>query len=168
MNWPTALIILCISLMTSSLGQAAERIAVFNFELNDLTALPNAPQEQRRTASIRPLLEQALLDTGEYEIIHINTSEQAAANSSFGYLLRFPELAAKLGEQFGADWVIVGQHSKPSFLFSYPLANLIDVKNRTIAVSYAIELKGSHEIVTQKGIKLLAGKIHGALALSTL
>ncbi len=28
------------------------------------------------------------------------------------------DLAAKLGKQFGADWVIVGQHSNPSFLFS--------------------------------------------------
>ncbi|MGZ8095453.1 MAG: DUF2380 domain-containing protein [Methylosarcina sp.] len=158
-----ARIILCIPLMASSLGQAAERIAVLNFELNDITSLPNTPEERRRTASIRPLLEQALSEAGDYEIIHINARDQTAANSSFGYLYRFPELAAQLGERFGADWVIVGQHSKPSFLFSYLLANVVHVKNRSIAVSYAIELKGKHEKVTQKGVKSLAGKIHGSL-----
>jgi hypothetical protein len=158
-----ARIIFYISLMASSLGQASERVAVLDFELNDITSLPNTPEEQRRTASIRPLLEQSLRESGDYEIIHINARDQTAANSSFGYLYRFPELAAKLGESVGADWVIVGQHSKPSFLFSYLLANVVHVKNRSIAVSYAIELKGSHEKVTQKGVQSLASKIHKSL-----
>lgn len=159
-------LILFFALTASSPGQAGERIAVLNFELNDLTFLPNTPQEQRRTASIRPLLEQALGRAGEYEVIGINDSKQAAANPGLGYLFRFPGLAAQLGEKAGADWVIVGQHSKPSFLFSYLLANLIRVKDRTIAVSYAIELKGSHEKVTQKGVESLAGQIREAFAQS--
>jgi hypothetical protein len=166
MNWQLSASLILFLSLTASLGQAGERIAVLEFELNDLTFLPDTPKEQRRTASIRPLLEQALREAGDYEIIRVDDSEQAAANSGFGYLFRFPEFAARLGEKAGADWVVVGQHSKPSFLFSYLVANLIHVKNRAIAVSYAIELKGSHEKVTRKGIKSLAGKIEGALAQS--
>ncbi|WP_020564646.1 DUF2380 domain-containing protein [Methylosarcina fibrata] len=158
--------VLFLSLTASSLGQAGERIAVLNFELNDLTLLPNTPQELRRTASIRPLLELALREAGDFEILRVDDSDQAAANAGFGYLFRYPEFAASLGEKVGADWVIVGQHSKPGFLFSYLLANLIHVKDRTIAVSYAIELKGRHEKVTRKGVESLAGQIREALAQS--
>jgi hypothetical protein len=153
-------IILCIMLLSCNTGKAAPRIAILNFELNDITSLPNTPEEQLRTASIRPLLEQAISESGGYEIIHINSEAQEKANSSFGYLFRFNDLAAKLGEQFGADWIVVSQHSKPSFLFSYLIAHLINVKTQALAASYAIELKGNHEKVTKRGVKSLAGKIH--------
>jgi hypothetical protein len=156
-------VMLAVFLTASYPGQGAERIAVLNFELNDITSLPNTPQEQRRTASFRPLLEQALSQAGDYDIISIDAADQAAANSGFGYLFRFPELAAKLGRQFGADWVIVGQHSKPSFLFSYLLANLIDVKTQSLAASYAIELKGNNEKVAWRGMRALARKIHASI-----
>ncbi|MCX7094172.1 MAG: DUF2380 domain-containing protein [Methylobacter sp.] len=144
-------------------ADAAQRIAVLDFELNDITSLPNTPEEQRRTASIRPLLEQAINRTGDYEVIHIDAAAQAAANSSFGYLFRFNDLAAKLGKQFGADWIIVSQHSKPSFLFSYLIAHVINIKNQTQTARYDIELKGNHEKVTQRGVKALADKVHNLI-----
>ena len=156
-------IILFIILLSSNIGYAASRIAVLNFELNDITSLPNTPQEQLRTASISPLLEQAISATGNYEIIHINAAAQATANSSFGYLFRFNDLAAKLGEQYGADWIIVSQHSKPSFLFSYLMSHVINVKTQTLAASYDIELKGNHEKVTKRGVRSLANKIHALI-----
>ncbi|MGR8981335.1 MAG: DUF2380 domain-containing protein [Gammaproteobacteria bacterium] len=156
-------IILSMLFLASSIAQAATRIAVLNFELNDITSLPNTPEEQERTAAIRPLLEQALSRLGDYEIIHIDATDQAIANSSFGYLFRFNDLAAELGKQFDVEWVVIGQHSKPSFLFSYLLAHLIHVKDRALAADYAIELKGSHEKVTRRGVKTLADKIHASL-----
>ncbi len=159
----STLIALAINLLLLSNVDAAQRIVILNFELNDMTSLPNTPQEQLRTASIRPLLEQAISQSGDYEIIHINTEDQAAANSSFGYLFRFNDLAARLGEQFGADWIIVSQHTKPSFLFSYLMAHVINVKTQTLTASYDIELKGNHEKVTQRGVKSLANKIHALI-----
>lgn len=159
-NLKSTVLALTMSLLLLSNAFAAPRIAILNFELNDITSLPNTPQEQLRTATIRPLLEQAISLTGDFEIIDVNAEAQAQANSSFGYLFRFSDLAAKLGEQFGADWIVVSQHSKPSFLFSYLMAHVINVKTRTLVASYAIELKGTHEKVTQRGVKSLANKIH--------
>ena len=152
-----------MSLLLLSNAEAAPRIAVLNFELNDITSLPNIPQEQLRTASMQPLLEQGISQSGAYEIIHIKPEAQLAANSSFGYLFRFNDLAAKLGDQQGADWIVVGQHSKPSFLFSYLMAHVINVKTQALVASYAIELKGNHEKVTQRGVKSLANKIHALI-----
>jgi hypothetical protein len=150
---------LALGLLLLGNADATPRIAILNFELNDITSLPNTPQEQLRTASIRPLLEQALEQTGDYEIVPIKPEDQLAANSSFGYLFRFNDLAAKLGEQYGADWIVVSQHSKPSFLFSYLMSHVINVKTKALVARYDIELKGNHEKVTQRGVKSLAGKI---------
>jgi hypothetical protein len=43
------------------------------------------------------------------------------------------------------------------------MAHLINVKTQTLAASYAIELKGNHEKVTQQGVNSLAKKIHDLL-----
>ncbi len=163
MNRLTSIAIILSIMLLSRNAEAAPRIAILNFELNDISSLPNTPQEQLRTASMQPLLEQALSQFGAYEIIHIKPDAQLATNSSFGYLFRFNDLAARLGEQQGADWIVVSQHSKPSFLFSYLLAHLINVKTQTLVASYAIELKGNHEKVTQRGVSSLAKKINALI-----
>jgi len=55
---------LLLSLFFSSSVFASQRIAVLNFELNDLTELPNIPAELARTASFKPLLEKELQQNG--------------------------------------------------------------------------------------------------------
>ncbi len=156
-------ILLLIALSMLNHAEAAPRIAIVDFELNDITSLPNTPHEQQRTAAIKPLLEQALGHIGGYEMIQIPATDQLAANSSFGYLFRFHDLAAQLGQRYGADWVIVGQHSKPSFLYSYLLAHLIQVKHQSLTGNYAIEMKGNHAKVTQRSVLSLAHKIHALI-----
>ena len=161
----SALIISVLLPLSGNPVFAAQRIAILAFELNDITSLPNTPQEQVRTASIQPLLEAAIKQVGDsYEIIPINSQNQAVANGSFGNLFRFHDLAAKLGAQANADWIIVGQHSKPSFLFSYLRVHVINVKFQKLAASIDIELKGNHETVTQHGVKLLTQKIKRVIA----
>ena len=113
------LVVLIINLLLGG-AYAGTRIAILNFELNDITSLPNTPQEILRTASISPLLEQAISEIGDYDIIHIKLDDQQAANSSLGYLFHFSDLAAQLGEQQGADWIVVSQHSKPSVTIHTP------------------------------------------------
>lgn len=157
-------LILGISLIFSNTIDAASRIAVLDFELRDITSLPNTPEELMRTASIKPLLEEALKNEGEFEIIQINFESQQTANAGVGYLFNFNDTAAALGQQFGADWVIVGLHSKPSFLFSYLMVHLINVKNRMLSASYNVELKGNHAKVTEHGVNVLANKLDAAIA----
>ena len=166
-NLKSTVIVLTLGLLLLNKADAAPGIAILNFELNDITAMPNTPQEKLRTASLRPLLEQVISQKGDCEIIHINAEAQLAANSSFGYLFRFNDLAAKLGEQFNADWIVVSQHSKPSMMISYLITHVINVKTQTLAARYAIELKGTHEKVTQRSVKSLANKIHALICTQT-
>lgn len=155
------MLIACLAFSGSVI--ATSRIAVLNFELNDITLITEYARGINSYCFHQPLLEQALNEVGAYEIIQINTKAKDIENAGFGYLFKFNEVAANLGRQFGADWVIVGQHSKPGFLFSYLMVHLINVKTQSLAGSYAIELKGTHEKVTQRGVKSLANKIHGTV-----
>ncbi len=139
------------------------RIAVFDFELNDITSLPNTPDEIIRTASFKPLLESAIKNLDEYEIIQVSTKDYALENAGLGYLYKFHDIAASLGEKVGAKWVIVGQHSKPSFLYSYIMVNLVNVKTKSLVARYEIELKGSHRKVTERGIKAITKKIKNGI-----
>lgn len=156
--------LLFLSALLSSAANGATRIAVLNFELNDITSLPNTPEEQQRTASMAPLLIEALSRIDGYDLVPIDAPTQKAFNSSFGYLFRFHDIAAKLGQQHGVDWIIVSQHSKPSFLYSYMWVYLIDVKKQAAVARYDIELKGSHEKVTQHGIGSLVRKIQSTMS----
>jgi len=148
-----------LALLISLPAQAKIKIAVLDFELNDITSLPNTKEEQKRTATFKPLLEQALSNTGAYELVPVDTKAYSKANGGFGYLFHFNDLAAQLGQQAGADWIIVGQHSKPSFLFSYLMVHLIPVQPKYKSSNYEIKLKGNHEKVSQHAVNALSKKI---------
>lgn len=156
--------LLAVGILSGAEASAGPRIAVLDFELNDITSLPNTLAERQRTATMAPLLSESLSRVGDYQIAAIDADSQKAANASFGYLFRFHDLAAQLGRRQGVEWVVVSQHSKPSFLFSYLWVYLIDVKKQAAVARYDIELKGNDAKVTRRGIEALAGKIDATLA----
>jgi hypothetical protein len=152
-------VILCLL----SIGVLAEtRIAILDFELKDLTLAPRTPAEIKRTASIKPLLE-AELKKADYVIINIDPKSQELANNGVGYLFDHNEVAANLGKQFGADYVLVGRLHKPSFLFVYLMGHLIRVSDAKLIGNYVAESKGSNQKLTVKAVESLAVKIDKAL-----
>jgi len=159
-NTLLALVLIC----ATSTGVAAPRIAVMDFELNDITSLPNTPEELRRTSTMAPMLIEVLNRNGQYQTSMIPKQVQKTANGGFGYLFQHLEEAATLGQTQGDDWIIVSQHSKPSFLFSYLWVYLIKVTPPAMVIRFDIELKGSHEKVTEHAIASLANKIQAAIA----
>jgi len=141
---------------------AETRIAIFEFELKDLTLAPRIPSELKRTASIKPLLEAELKGAG-YIIINIDSKNQAIANAGVGYLFDHNDVAAKLGKKFNADYVLVGRLHKPSFLFAYLMGHLIRVSDSKLIGNYISEAKGPNEKLTIKTVESLAVKIDRTL-----
>ncbi len=134
-------------------------IAILDFELNDVTPLPGTPEELARTASIRPLVERALVSLGGYRPIPIDHASIARANRGFGYLYDHPEAAAELGREAGADWILVGRLHKPSFLFAYLMGRLVDTRTGHLAATLVVEAKGQTQPVTERGAARLAEQI---------
>jgi len=151
--------ILIFMMFISGAVNAGEKIAILSFELNDITSLPNILAERERTASIKLLLEQAIKQRGGYDIIQIAPDQQRAENAGLGYLFKFHDITAQLANEFGADWVVVGQHSKPSFLYSYLIAYLINVKTGKMVARFDVEMKGNHQKVTQRSVQKLSKEI---------
>lgn len=138
---------------------ANTKIAVLDFELNDMTYLPNTAAELARTASFKPLLESKLQASGDYEIIKIDTQAQKQANAGVEYLLQHDDSSADLGQRFGAEWIIVAKHRKPSFLYSHLIVHVINVKEHKLVGNLMIELKGTDKKVTEKSLSFLTLRI---------
>ncbi|MCL7419699.1 MAG: DUF3280 domain-containing protein [Methylobacter sp.] len=146
-----------------SIGVFAEtKIAILDFELKDLTLVPRIPAEIKRTASIKPLLETEL-KKADYVIIDIDPNSQKFADSGVGYLFDHHDVAANLGKQFGADYVLVGRLHKPSFLFAYLMGHLIRVSDAKLIGDYISEAKGPNQKLTIKTVESLAVKIDKTL-----
>ncbi len=152
-------IFLAMILLVSTIGYSAERIAILDFELNDITSLPNTPAELQRTASMAPLLIEQLSKIDTYQIVSVDVRTQRSANAGFGYLFRHHDEAVNLGQNLDADWIIVSQHSKPSFLYSHLMVQLLQVRTGKLAAEYEIELKGNHTKVTERSIRRLGTEI---------
>jgi len=142
---------------------AAPRIAVLDFELKDLTLAPNSPAEIARTARIKPLLEQELTKA-HYQIVQIDRRDIAKATAGPGYLFDHHDLAAELARTVNADYVVVGRLHKPSYLFIYLMAHLVDVRRGNLVGDYISEVKGGDRKLTLKGVESLALKITRTLA----
>ena len=152
-------IILCLI----SFGVFADtKIAILDFELKDLTLAPRIPAEIKRTASIKPLLETEL-KRADYVIIKIDPESQKSANGGIGYLFDHHDVAAKLGQQFGADYILVGRLHKPSFLFAYFMGHLVRVSDGKLIGNYISEAKGPNKKLTIKTVESLAVKIDRTL-----
>ncbi len=143
--------------------RAERRIAVLDFELKDVTPAPYIPAEIARTASIKPLLDQELAKA-DCRIVQIDPGAIAKAAAGPGYLFDHPDLAAELARTVDADYIVVGRLHKPSYLFIYLMAHLVDVKRGTLIGNYISEVKGGEKKLTLKGVESLAGKITATLA----
>lgn len=138
---------------------ANTRVAVLDFDLNDLTLLPRTPEELERTASVAPLLRAALAKKDGYELVSIDSAMQAETDVSFGYLFERPELASELGRRVQVDWVAVGRVHKPSFLFAYLKVRLVNVRTQRLIGDYVVEIKGYLKKLTERGVASLAEQI---------
>jgi hypothetical protein len=153
------MLLLCVFTFAA---KAQPRIAVLDFELKDLTLKPGMPAEISRTASVKPLLENELAKSG-YHIIAIPADAQKLATAGTGYLFDHHDVAALLGKKYGADYVIVGRLHKPSFLFVYLMAHLINVNKGILAADILTEVKGGEKKLTLKGVEDLSVKINHTL-----
>lgn len=162
--------IVCVVLAADSLPAGAApsplpTITVLDFELHDLTLTPGTAEERERTASIAPLLGQNLESQHGFGLASVGEDAQRGANRAHGYLFDHHDVVAELGREAGSDWVVVGRVHKASFLFVYLKARVIDTESHRLIADLTVEIKGSEERLTAKGVETLAAQISSAIKL---
>ena len=156
----------CFLLLTAGPVQtaAATGIVVLDFELRNLTPIPDSAEDLQRAASIRQMLISALQNKVDVRVVTVDPAAARAADAAVGYLFDHSDAAAQLGLAHGADWILVGRLHKPSFLFAYLMARLVDTRSGTVKEDVVVEVKGQQEIVTRKGVERLAEKLTARLS----
>jgi hypothetical protein len=139
--WP-AWIAIIAAVLAASPPAPPPKIAVLDFELNDLTPTPNTPDEFAAIALASRLLRQSLATNCGYVVVPVDSATQHRANSGLGYLFAHPTESARLARAAGADWVVVGQLTVSSPIVSEFHVELVRVDQATLASAVSIEVKG--------------------------
>lgn len=134
---------LLVLLAISPIAQAGSKIMVLDFQLNDLTDLPNAPEELARIAQLSSTFKQSLADGGVALIVVNDALKAALSAQSATYLFEHPEAAAKLAQGSGAEYLILGVALKPTYLFVYPRILLVDIKKQQVIFASYVQLESS-------------------------
>jgi hypothetical protein len=119
------------------------KVMTLDFQLNDLTDLPNAPEELARIGYLSATFKQKLVDNG-VALVPVNDKLKAElSGQSATYLFDRVEHAAKLAEDSGADYLLIAVALKPTYLFVYPRILLVDIKTQKVVMAKASQLESS-------------------------
>ncbi len=158
---PTIAVPAAVPTANASIG----KVMVLDFLLNDLTDLPNPPEELARIAHFNLAFKRKLTADG-VQIVPVNDRIKAiAATQSATYLFDHTDIAASLAEGSGADYIIIGVAMKPTYLFVYPRLLLVDIKTRRKAFTSYVQMEGSwlDNTTTSSSANRLAGKVSDEL-----
>lgn len=119
------------------------KLMVLDFQLDDRTDLPNAPEELERIAFLSSSFKQKLTDAGVALVPVNDRLKKELITQSPTYLFDRVEYAATLAEGSGADYLLIAVALKPTYLFVYPRILLVDVNTRQVAMAKAAQLESS-------------------------
>lgn len=146
------------------------KIMVVDFELRDVSALPDAPQEIERTAFLDSVIRKTLTEHG-YQLLAPCTELLEASKQAISYLFDRPALAVSIGGACGADYVLLGQTWKPSYLFVFPRLKLLDTREnlkpeQMLVLLKTVQLEAStlDKNVTESAGRKLAAQVIEKLA----
>lgn len=141
------------------------KVMVLDYQLNDMTDLPNAPEELERIALLSSTYKQRLADNG-VELVPVSEAlKNAVANQSPTYLFDNVPNAAKMAEGSGADYLLIGVALKPTYLFVYPRILLVDIRAAEVVMARAAQLESSwsDENTTRRTAEKLADMVSAEL-----
>ncbi len=135
--------LLLLSVFISSAANAGPKVIVLAFELDDMTDLPNAPEELKRIALLSTTFKESLKNQG-INVLPVDTKVQAEIEKhSPTYLYDNVDTAIELNKDMGADYLVIGVALKPTYLFVYPRLIIVDVNTKTVVVSNSAQLESS-------------------------
>lgn len=157
----------CVALMFAFPAQAEPiaKVMALDYQLNDLTGLPNAPEEVARIALLSSVYKQRLAENGVDLVSGTAALQHAVENESPTYLFDNVQKAAKMAEGSGADYLLIGVALKPTYLFVYPRILLVDIRTADVVMARAAQLESSwsDENTTRRTAEKLADMVSAEL-----
>lgn len=136
------LLVLTFSSISYSEGKPA-KVVVVGFSLNDMTGIPDAPEEFKRIDLLTKTFNDQLGNKG-VEVVPMTERAKAEYKShSPTYFYDNPATAVELNTETGADYILIGVALKPTYLFVYPRLLLVDTKTKKVVMSKAAQLESS-------------------------
>ena len=139
----TIILSLVFPVINQANAAAPSTVMVLDFQLNDLTDLPNAPQELERIRYLTKVYKEVLVTQGINIVPVANKLKADMQNQSATYLFDQIEYVAEVAAESGADYVLIGVALKPTYLFVYPRILLVDVKQKKVVLAKAYQLESS-------------------------
>ncbi|WP_052185136.1 DUF2380 domain-containing protein [Methylotenera versatilis] len=122
---------------------ASSKVMVLDFQLNDLTDLPNAPQELERISYLTKTYKEVLEKKGVNIVPVADKLKADIQNQSPTYLFDQIEYVAEVATESGADYALINVALKPTYLFVYPRILLVDAKLKKVVLAKAFQLESS-------------------------
>ncbi|MDO8962577.1 MAG: DUF2380 domain-containing protein [Methylophilus sp.] len=152
-----------LSYTQASASEALPKIMVLDFQLNDMTGLPNAPEELERIRYLTTTYKQKLTENN-LQLVPVNEKLLAVIkHQSATYLFDNIETAAELAADSGADYLLINVALKPTYLFVYPRLLLVDIKTKKVVLAKAAQLESSwsDQSTTARTAEKLAEMVSG-------
>jgi hypothetical protein len=119
------------------------KVMALDFQLNDLTNLPNAAEELARISHLTETFKQKLTDNG-VSLVAVNDKLKAELKTnSATYFFDHVKVAAEMAKGSGADYLIIAVALKPTYLFVYPRVLMVDMKTQKVVLSKVTQLESS-------------------------
>lgn len=134
---------LSFMLMTTANAATSSKVMVLDFQLNDLTDLPNAPEELERINYLSTKYRENLEKQGIDIVPVADKLKSDLETQSATYLFDHVEYVADVVGENAADYVLIGVALKPTYLFVYPRILLIDTKQKKVVLASAFQLESS-------------------------
>jgi hypothetical protein len=139
---------------------ANNRVVVLDFQLHDLTDLPNAPDEVERVRNLSQFFRESLVENG-LQLVPANDKLKAELTiNNAAYLFERPAVAAELAKDSGADYVLLALAMKPTYLFLYPRIKLVSLATQEVVWGSYVQLESSakDDNTTKRSATRLADK----------
>ena len=131
---------------------AAQKAAVFEFQLANLAQLPPTAADKARLPHLSDMLRQLLVDSGRYQIVSTDPIKAKAQSED---LRSCGGCADDYAKSLGAEVAVTGQIQKVSDLILNINVYIKEVGSKAPEKAYSVDIRGDNEDSFDHGVKYL-------------
>lgn len=142
-----------VALLVASSAHAAEKAAVFNFQLANLGIVPPTQADKDRLPRLSDQLRKLLADSGRYQIV--STDPVKADVEKSADLRTCGGCAVDFAKKLGADVAITAEIQKVSALILNINVYIKQVNSDKPEQAYSVDIRGDTDESFDRGVKYI-------------